>query len=111
MSVDEKYLTPRGVRFITRLAEQGLSDREIAQKMGVSPYSFPSMLKKYEQIKLAIENGRKARYIREEEELKREIKEEFALLKRALDGDDKALDIFLKKREKYIKRAMEMSLE
>ena len=60
MSVDEKYLTPRGLRFIARLAEQGLSDREIALKMEVSPYSFPSMLKKYEQIKLAIENGRKS---------------------------------------------------
>jgi hypothetical protein len=79
--------------------------------MGVSPYSFPSITKKHPQIRAAIESGRKALYLRQEEELKREIEEEFALLKRAQDGDEKALDMFLKKREKYIKRAMEMSLE
>ena len=96
MPVVEKWLQPRGLRFISRLAEQGLSGREIAQQMGVSPYAFPSLLKKHPQIAEAIRKGEELYYERQWEKSEAEFKAIEDLRQRAFNGEEKAWQMYYK---------------
>lgn len=57
MKID-KWLTPENLELIEAWARDGLSNGEIADKINISRQHFQTLLKKYNELNDAIENGR-----------------------------------------------------
>lgn len=73
----QEWLTDDGLLIIEGLARDGLTDDQIAQKMGISHVTFYDWLKKYPNISNAIKKGRQPL----------DIQVENALLKSAMGYD------------------------
>ena len=82
----EEWLTPDGLLLIEGWAREGLTDEQIAQKMGIAPKTLYSWIARFEQIGKALKKGKAPV----------DFEVENALLKRALgyDWDEVTTEVY-----------------